>query len=360
MRSSYKIFSVKGIDISLHFTLLVLFLMPALDMFFYQEAGNGLVSAAYSFLFLITLFSSVLAHELAHSFIALRNKVTVKSIILTPIGGIANVGPVSEPMKELKISLAGPLMSLGIGFCVMFLLIGAGAGSALTGALSSGSFMDEPSVFNFFVLAMYVNIVLGAFNLFLPIFPMDGGRVLRSLLGMLTDHVKATRIAVYIGQAFLIVFVAFAAMLGSIWLIAIAVFLFLAGWSELRITEMSELLKKTDFRRAVHTNFIVLHPDMPVGDFLKIAVPWQSLYPVLDESRKPLGIITPDGVKGGKGTIGGLMTKRFPVIKPGEEKSNVLQKVYSEGYALVLDKGGALYGILTLQNLEKTLNMQKR
>jgi hypothetical protein len=199
---------------------------------------------------------------------------------------------------------------------------------------------------------------LGAFNLFLPIFPMDGGRVLRSMLGMVTTRLRATKLAVAIGQVFLAVFIFFAIMVGSIWLIAIAVFLFIAGLSELKLTELSDVAERIDLHRIIKTDFIVLSPDLKVRDLLKVAVPWQSIYPVLDESGNPIGMIDLNDLVKNSGKVGDVMLRGFPVIKESDEKSEVLTKVFSKGYALVVDKKGRLYGILTLDSLQKSIRIE--
>ncbi len=369
MRSSYRIFRIKGIEVSLHVTMLALFLMPVLDLFSYGSLAEGASSAFYSLVFLIALFSSVFAHELAHSLVALKNRIKVSQITLTPIGGIASVGLVKDPITEFKISLAGPLTSIGIGILLLAILAPAAGMGNVGKAIFSGDFIDQPSLLNFAILVMYINVILGVFNLFLPIFPMDGGRVLRSMLNMVTSRVKATRIAVYIGQAFLSIFLLFAIIAGSLWLIIIAVFLFLAGLSELKVTEMSEVLERSDLRGIVNTGFIVLSPDFNVSDLPKIAVPWQSVYPVLDIRGKPLGFVDsmchsekkgkPGGVKNTtrvkKCTAKEVMSTEFPSLRLNDNKEELLTKVYSSGYAFVLDGKGTLYGILTMQNLQKEL-----
>jgi Zn-dependent protease len=323
MRSSYRIFRISGIVVSLHVTLLILFLVPLLDL------TSGLADAAYSFAFLLTLFSSVLVHELAHSLVALRNKVAVRQIILTPIGGISSVGMVRDARTEFKISIAGPLMSLGIAFLALVVLLATGAGTTLGKSLLSGDFMSEPSLLNFLMLVAYVNFILGMFNLFIPIFPMDGGRILRSMLCTLTNRLKATRIAVYIGQVFLSVMFAFGLLAGSIWLLAIAVFLFIAGLTELKLTEMSEKLGQVDLEKVMLGSFIVLHPDLTMADFKRIAANRQTLYPVLDDDFQTAGM--------------------------EDAKEDVISKVYSSGYAFVLDPNGALYGVLTMQGIQNAL-----
>ncbi len=356
MKTSFKIFTIRGIDVRIHLTLLILFLFPVTELAAYETLGEGVVFFAYTFFFLLALFSSVLAHELAHSFVALKNGISVKKITLWPLGGIASVGSVEDAVKELKMTLAGPLTSLAIGFFLLSIMILISGADIVADVVLSGDVFNEVSLVNFGIMVAYLNLVLGAFNLFLPIFPMDGGRVLRAMLALVTDRMTATKWAVRIGQGFLAVFLFFAVMVGSIWLIFIGVFLFIAGLSELKLTELGEKMKKADLKEAVRTDFLAVSPQLTVKDLLKVASPEQNLYPVLESSGKPLGYVMMDDVKDKDGTMEELMNTNFPRVKLDEKGNQLLSKVYSEGFAFVLDGMGLLYGILTADNLQKALS----
>ena len=359
MKSSFKIFQVKGIEVKLHITLLILFLLPVLELSYSENLGEGLIYALYSFGFFVALFSSVLIHELSHSFVAMRNGIGVKQIILWPLGGIASLGMVKDPMKEFKISIAGPLASFAIGFGLLFILLGAVGFDAIVETFLIDDFISLPSLFNFAFLIMYMNFILAAFNLFLPIFPMDGGRVLRSLLSMVTDRVRATKIAVSIGQGFLALFILVALVYGFWLWIAIAVFLFLAGLTELRLTEMAETAEHTNLKRAVKTGFIVLHPDLKVRDFLQIVVSQQNMYPVLDNNEKPIGVVEPARLNQKSGAVKDVMRTDIPTIKLTDNREELLAKIFSNGYALVLDSHDKLYGVLTAKNLENAMKVEE-
>lgn len=351
MKSSYRIFTIRGIDVRVHITLLVLFLLPFMEL----GSDNGPVVFAYDLFFLLVLFSSVFVHELAHSLVAIRNKIKVREITLWPLGGISTLGYIKGAWKELKISLAGPLSSLAIGFSLLLLVLVLTGSAPMIDTVISGDFMKTPSPLNFVVLGAYVNLVLGLFNLFLPIFPMDGGRVLRSMLEMLTNRVTATKIAVVIGQGFLIVFIALAVMAGSLWLVFLGAFLFLASISELRLSELGSALEKVDLKGAIVTNLVALSPDLKISEFLQIERQRQKIFPVLDDDGKLAGVFDSRGLGDKKGTVKDLMQMELPAIRLSDEKDEVLMKVYGNGYAFVLDEKGALYGVLTRQKLDGAL-----
>lgn len=194
MTSSVKLGRVWGIPVGLHYTWFIIFVLVtvSLALFFfpntYQDWSTSvywIVGVGTSLLF----FGSVVAHELAHSLVARRFGVPVKSITLFLFGGVAAITrEVKRPVEELLMAVAGPFTSLALGG--LFQLLGmATSGQA------------EPVAAGAFYLAR-INLALGIFNL-LPGFPMDGGRVFRSIVWAVTgNYQKSTRIAAWLGQAF--------------------------------------------------------------------------------------------------------------------------------------------------------------
>jgi Zn-dependent protease len=359
MAFSPRILQIKGIDVRLHLTFL--FLLAYIVLVFSLNVLTGgwtLASAIYWLAFFIVLFGSVLFHELVHSFVAMSNGIEVKQIILTPIGGIASIGMFRDAKKEFKVSVAGPLSNFLIAFILLVLVLALVGPDAVFDKLLSDEIFTTPSAVNFLLLVLYLNLILGAFNLFLPVFPMDGGRVLRSMLAMVTDQVRATRIAVAISQGFLAMLIGISILTGYLMLLFISVFLFVAGRSELKLTELAALMDRVDLKKAIYTRFMAISPDLRVRDLLQIAVPWQSLYPVLDDKGRPLGYVHVDKIRGGDGKVGEAMVKDFPTARLGQQDEDVLTKVYSNGFAFVLDRGGRLYGILTLENLQNALKIE--
>jgi len=181
------------------------------------------------------LFASVLAHELSHSFVAIRNGLPIRKITLFIFGGVAHME--SEPKTpgvEFKMAIAGPLMSLSI--------------AAVAGLVRFGLLGGNPTGVAALITeyAFYANTVLACFNL-VPGFPLDGGRVLRALLWKVTrNYVKSTLVASAIGRAFglLMVFAGITAaityeMPGFIWPVLVGVFIErLAHLSAVRVKRM--------------------------------------------------------------------------------------------------------------------------
>ncbi|HVA83044.1 MAG TPA: site-2 protease family protein, partial [Candidatus Aquilonibacter sp.] len=160
-----------GISIELHWTFVLLLLF-------------SLLISTFFFLVILLLFVCVLIHELAHSVTARRNKIAVRKIILLPIGGASIIDDVKiDPRLELNIALAGPVMSLFLGF--------------VFGALST---ITPPGDLTLLAQSLFeLNIFMGVFNL-LPAFPMDGGRVFRSYLQRTKTYFDATMLTVKISK----------------------------------------------------------------------------------------------------------------------------------------------------------------
>jgi Zn-dependent protease/CBS domain-containing protein len=176
----------------------------------------------------LVFFVSIILHELAHSLVAKAYKIPVRSITLFIFGGVAHITrEATRPLAEILMAAAGPLASLAIG--VLF----AGAWFLAGANTTNASAVDV----TLFWLA-WMNVLLGLFNL-LPAFPMDGGRVFRSLIWLISgSYQKATTIAAWTGRGFawgLIGAGAIAALgydivitagaFGGLWLIFIGLFL---------------------------------------------------------------------------------------------------------------------------------------
>ncbi len=223
MNANIKIGKIWGISVGLHSSWFLIFgLMTwSLAAGYFPVEYPQLTSINHWTLGVITsllFFASVLAHELGHAFLALRNKIPVRGITLFIFGGVAQIGQEPRsPGAEFRIAIAGPLTSVGVAalFGGMWLLD------------RSMPFLAAPSMY----LAR-INLILALFNM-IPGFPLDGGRVLRSILWRLIGSFrKATRIAVGVGQLVAFGFIGFGVLtvftgnlMNGLWLAFIGWFL---------------------------------------------------------------------------------------------------------------------------------------
>src|SRR2546428_10574126 len=230
MPGSLRIGSIAGIAIYIHVSwlLILVFLTVSLATGWFPRLYPGFTSTTYLILGLIAsllLFVSVLLHELAHSFGASRRGLPVKSITLFIFGGVSNIErEPTSPGVEFQVAVVGPLTSLLIGVvCFLLQLPLRGTNSPLEEIL--------------FYLAV-TNILLGVFNL-IPAFPLDGGRVLRSIIWKISGSMRqATRAASITGQVIAYLFILLGiwlfftvSILNGIWLGFIGWFLLSAAQS---------------------------------------------------------------------------------------------------------------------------------
>ncbi|MBD3422315.1 MAG: site-2 protease family protein [Chitinivibrionales bacterium] len=220
MQWKWKIAQIKGIDIYLHTTFLFLLALIALDSLLH---GSNVIGAAGSIVTIAALFSIVVMHELGHALAARRFGIATRDITLLPIGGVASLERMPEdPKAELAIALAGPAVNIALAalFAIMLAITTGMADFADVNPLTGGILSR----------LIGINVGLALFNL-LPAFPMDGGRVLRALMGFWKDYVSATRIAASVGKVMAVAF-GIIGLYANPMLVFIALFVWFAGSQE--------------------------------------------------------------------------------------------------------------------------------
>jgi len=239
-----------------------------------EQLGLGLIAA-------ILFFAAVLLHELAHSFVAIRNGYTISGITLFIFGGVSEIEkqPPEAPGEGL-MAFVGPATSFAIGIILLpiwFLLrdlegLGATIVAIMVGMMS------------------FYNILLAGFNI-IPAFPMDGGRVLRSFLAKRMGFVPATRAAVAIGKAIAII-MAVVGFLYNFWLILIAVFIYIGAREEEQGTLTSVALEGITAENAMTREVKTVSPSMTVRELMDTILSQKHMgYPVVDGGRV-VGIVT--------------------------------------------------------------------
>ena len=229
-----KLMRIAGVDIYLHWTY---WLVPVYIIYSTRIFGEQSWFVAGVLLFLLLNLSlCVLLHELGHALMARRFGATTKDIIITPVGGLARLaGMPKNPFQEFLISFAGPAVNLGIA-----LLLAAAiyfAGGSLIPAFVFEGLSQLP------VILLWINLVLFLFNL-IPAFPMDGGRMLRSILAQRMGYLRATLIAGRLGQFTALFFSIYVLLERQYLLILVGVFVFCSAQFELnqvRASQVNEL-----------------------------------------------------------------------------------------------------------------------
>jgi Zn-dependent protease/CBS domain-containing protein len=312
MKGSWRIGRIAGIEIAIHYTwLLALFIFTWLVGQGFAVTYPGWHSYLYwiaGFLATFTLFISVLIHELSHSLVARAHGLAVSSITLFILGGVSNLTEEPEkPGVEFRMAIAGPLASLvlGIVFWILWYSI------TKTWALPVFN-VNIPANKQTLALAIigflaYANIALTIFNL-LPGFPLDGGRVFRSILWGATGNLnKATNIATIVGRVFGWAFIALGVwlalfvsggLLNGIWFIFIGWFLNSAADNSRREATLQEHLTGVSVEQVMQKDIESVHPYTKVADLIQMIFVQEHKRAIpVTEGDNLVGIVTVSDIK---------------------------------------------------------------
>ena len=232
-----------GIGVYVHPTFLLV-----LAWVMYSSREGGWLAAATTAALVVAVFGCVLLHEFGHALAARAFGIRTRDITLYPIGGVARLeGVISRPGEEILIALAGPAVNVVIALVLTVALIGLGVGQIV---FFGGATVMPPGTI-FLLHLLVTNILLVVFNM-IPAFPMDGGRVLRGLLALTLDRLRATEIAAALGMVIATVFVLSPvglALLGAEanpFLVLIGLFVFVMGRLELWAVRRVEAARRVE------------------------------------------------------------------------------------------------------------------
>lgn len=257
MGRSLRLFTVRGIDVKLHMTFPLILVFAA---FQFGLATGSAAGALFGVTAISILFALVTLHELGHSFAAQHYGVPVQQIVLSPIGGVAQLREMPDkPAQELVIAAAGPAVNFAIAvlMAVMLPVINVQLISPAQILAGQGGFGLEA----LFSYVFVYNIFLALFNL-LPAFPMDGGRILRAVLAMRMDYTRATNAAATIGRIAAILMGLYALFNGAIFLALIALFIFNAAGQEAQLVSRRRALDGLTVEHVYSPGALTLTPAM--------------------------------------------------------------------------------------------------
>jgi Zn-dependent protease/CBS domain-containing protein len=372
VQGSVRVARLFGIDINIHFSWILIFFLVVLNLadsfpqqFPQWSNQKGLVVAAITaFLF----FGSVLGHELAHSLVARAFHMSVSSITLFLLGGVANLRKEPPSAKaEFFMASAGPATSVVIGV----------AGLALAFFLDPR--MALPNAEAVQAVAAYlgtVNLYLAAFNM-IPGFPLDGGRVLRSIIwGVTRDRARATTIAARGGQlvafalgAFVVYEVFVLREISGIWLGLIAYFLFNAASATLQQERVQSLVGGARVAALMTTEFRSTPRGVTVGQLIRDMVLPMNLraIPVVAGDHL-LGLVTIGDLRKveqerwGATAVEEVMTaaSELPALSPDDDLATALERFSATDLPLLpVVKDGRLVGLLHRESVIGYVRMRE-
>lgn len=282
---SMAVMSFKGIKVHVHWTFLLLVAWVAIGSI---TRGMGHAAMLLQLGYLLIVFVCVVLHEYGHALTALRYGVRTRDITLLPIGGVASLERMpEEPVQEFWITVAGPLVNLVIVVLAATLQWSLFGAIELQDPLATGA---DPwrGLLSFLLMA---NTALFLFNL-VPAFPMDGGRILRSLLSMRMPRVQATRIAMMVGRLFAVVFAVVGLSMGHPMLALIALFIWFAAGAESRMVEQQAALRGIRVGQVMRTRFWAMPPHATVKQAVDELLAGGDQDLVVVDGGRYVGIIT--------------------------------------------------------------------
>ncbi|WP_372619657.1 site-2 protease family protein [Falsiroseomonas sp.] len=345
---------VLGTEIRLHLTFFLLLAWIG----FAHYAQGGTPAALEGILFICLIFSCVVLHEFGHVLAARRYGISTPDITLLPIGGVARLERIPEkPSEELVVALAGPAVNVAIA-ALLFVLLGGAPPVEAMAALPGAEHGMLARLF-------WVNVVLVVFNL-IPAFPMDGGRVLRALLGYRMGHRRATDIAATTGQvvAFLLGFLGLIG--GAPLLVFVALFVWLGAGAEAQAVKLRELSRGMMASDAMITRFETLPVAARIEDAVEMLLSGaQTDFPVVDGGGRLRGILTRSDLiralreSGAESAVMEAMQREVPTVHHRSPLDEALQAMQAAAGPIgVLDGAGRLVGLLTQENLGEMLMVE--
>src|SRR6266852_9823412 len=368
MNENVSLGRIAGIHVGFNWSLVVVAALIAwsLATSLLPSAAPGQATGAYWAAGVISAFvflASLLAHELAHSVVAMRRGVKVEGITLWLFGGVSRFSTdTNSPGTQALFTFVGPLTSLALGavFYLVSVAVGNGPHAGLVAATLSW--------------LGYINITLGIFNL-VPAFPLDGGRLLQSLIWLRTgDRVRATRIAARIGMVFAYLLIAYGlatflfsgSLVGGLWSVFLGWFLLSAARSEEVGGLIRQALAGMTVAEVMTPNPVQAPDTISVEDALHgyVLASRHSTFPTHDADGRLSGLLTLTALKNiAPEARATTLIKEIicPLDKvstagPTDPVTNLLglPEGCSEGRTLIID-GGRLVGIISPSDINRLL-----
>jgi Zn-dependent protease/CBS domain-containing protein len=358
-----------GIDVYVHpswLIVLVLLTWSLANGWFAQAFAGWSTSTSWiaALISALLLFVCVLVHELAHALVARAHGLTVKHITLFLFGGVAHLEEeMKRPGIELQVAAVGPLASLLLAF-VAFLL-----GQPLRGTGSPAE-----AVLDYLVVS---NVLLGVFNL-IPGFPLDGGRVLRSIIWKVTGNVRqATRIASYVGQGFASAFLLLGIVgvftgnvLGGLWTVFIGWFLLKAAQTARRQVVLQDALQGVPVERVMNPRPVTVPANISLHKLVKEYFLRQGIQaaPVV-QGEYLAGLITLTDVarvepeRWSYTPVGHVMRllEQIPVTTPKQPLHDLLEVMVTRGInEIPVVQEGRLVGLVSREAIPRYLLVQQQ
>jgi Zn-dependent protease/CBS domain-containing protein len=387
MRSGFKIGKIFGINIQIDWSWLLILLLITwnLSTVFgnlkpdWDTALRWGVAISAALLF----FASVLLHELAHSLVAKARGIPVRNITLFLFGGVSNIQrEPPSPGAEFLIAILGPLTSIVLGFVLTLgtIAVNTGIGTAVQDPTNLVESFGPISTLLLWLGS--VNILVGFFNL-IPGFPLDGGRIVRSIFWVLNDDlVKATRWASWIGQGigWLMIFAGVAMIFGTtipllgtgvingIWFAFIGWFINSSAARSYQRVVIQDILEDVPVSRMMRKQIKSVEPECIISSLVHDHVmnSDERAFPVIQDQQL-VGLVTIDDIrKVSRGqwestTVRSVMTPYDELITmdPQDDAAEAMNKLVSRDISQIpIVEGKELVGMLRRRDIVRWMQLQ--
>lgn len=349
MKWSVRLLTVKGITLYLHITLLV---FVAWMLVLYVATGMQSQQLVWSLLFLVALFASIVLHEYGHAVVATQFGSNAKTITIYPIGGIASLEKLPDhPRQELLISAAGPLVSFVIAAaCWLF-------SPMQNVSIRYTNIWSEINAANFLSLLGMANLVLAVFNL-IPAFPLDGGRLLRALLALQVNYIKATAIVAVISKAVASILILYGLLSLNLLLALLGVFILIFSQAEEAYLQLKKLVEGYTLKDMLMYDYDSMESNVTSQEAISILQNNHSKYYFLMNKGNPVGtlnrleVIKAIAEQNYAVPVSALMKQDLAPLKGATPVLSVLHLLASNEEKLYpVMEGGEFIGVINFQHV---------
>jgi Zn-dependent protease len=324
----------------------------------------------------LLLFASLIIHELGHALVARRLGIEVKRIDLFLFGGLTQMSrDAATPGEDFKIAVAGPIATVGVILVCLAVDVALVGSNRLVHAIKLDSDIHITPVLLSLSLLLPMNVLLLLFNI-APAFPLDGGRIARSVIWRITDDkTRGTRISARLGQGFAVLLAGVGIWLlvslhtfGGLWLIAMAYLLGQSARGALVQSALTERIEGVRVADIMDSQPVAIPAQTPLSQaldeyFLRYGWAW---FPVIDETGHLMGIARQEPAQasfdGGEGwlTIGSVLESDGVSSWRVQEDRPIAELLTSEalgrlGALMAVDGDGVLRGVVTVEQVRRAL-----
>jgi Zn-dependent protease len=377
--TTVKLFDAFGIRIGVNGSwFLILFLLIFVLSGPFRDTLHSSDGVAYltTVISVLLLFGSLIVHELGHALVARREGIEVEEINLNLFGGLTRMSrDAASPGEDFKVAIAGPLATFGVILLCLAIDLPIVGASRLGHAIVLDSSIRITPVLLSLSWLLLMNVLLLAFNI-LPAFPLDGGRVARSIVWRITgDKRRGTVVASRLGQGLALIlaglglwWTATSASFGGVWLLALAFLMWQSCRAALVQSTMAERIEGVRVEDIMDTHPVAIPAQTPVTQAVdEFFVRYQqSWLPVVDDTGHLLGIARQEraqaSIDGGEAwlTTGSVLESDGALSWRVQQDRPIAELLASEtlgklGALMAVDAEGVLRGVVTVDQVRRAL-----